>query len=130
MTTSGMSDSTKVSVQVAMDGSPATSALYNRKNALDYPDAFGAGDANGYGPFGEIKWQLGPVQEVGINGTTIEDVIEVCIERLRGFQRGPFACRENALAITAFEEGRNWLLQRTRERQAQNVEGTNAAHAS
>jgi len=54
----------------------------------------------------------------------------VCIDRLRGFQRGPFASRENALAITDLESARNWLLQRTRERQAQGVEGTNQPHAS
>jgi hypothetical protein len=100
-----------------MDGSPAVTPLYNRKNG---PETVG--------PFGEIKWQLGPVAEVGINGTTIEDVIEACIERLRGFQRGPFACRENALAITDLESARNWLLQRTRARQEQGVEGTNEQH--
>jgi hypothetical protein len=113
---------TTVEQQVAMDGSPATSDLYNVKNTSDLglPTA---------GPFGTIKWQLGPVNEVGINGTTIEDVAEVLIARLRGFQAGPFASRENALAITAFEEGVNWLLQRTRKRQAQGVEGTNRPHA-
>ena len=117
--------------QVAMDGSPATSPLYNRKNADPNqvaPEI--ARDDYGFGPFGEIKWQLGPVAEVGVNGTTIEDVIEVCIDRLRGFQRGPFASRENALAITDLESARNWLLQRTRERQAQGVEGTNQKHRS
>ena len=66
----------------------------------------------------------------GINGTTIEDVIEVCITRLRGFQAGPFSSRENALAITDLESARNWLLQRTRTRQAQGVEGKNLAHRS
>ena len=100
-----------------MDGSPATSPLFNYKNE---PGVV-------HGPFGEIKWQLGPVQEAGINGTTIEDVIEVCIARLQRFQRGPFAGRENALAITALEEARNWLLQRTRDRQARGVEGVNVA---
>jgi len=114
--------------QEAMDGSPARSPLYNRKNV---EIAVGAPPTpNGYGPFGEIKWQLGPVAEVGINGTTIEDVIEVCIDRLRGFQRGPFASRENALAITDLESARNWLLQRTRIRQSQGVEGTNEQHRS
>ena len=102
-----------------MDGSPARTELFNRKND---PNAI-------HGPYGEIKWQVGPVGEVGINGTTIEDVLEVCAARLRGFQNGPFKCRENALAITAIEEARNWMLQRTRARQAQGVEGTNTAHA-
>ncbi len=117
--------------QVAMDGSPATSELFNFKNATPehgYGEGFAA--ASPQGPFGEIKWQLGPVGEVGINGTTIEDVIEVCIKRLDGFNAGEFRCRENSLAITALEEARNWLLQRTRARQEQGVEGVNASHAS
>ncbi len=104
--------------QVAMDGSPGESEFFNAKND---PGVV-------HGPFGRVTWQVGPVQEAGVNGATIEDVVEVCIDRLRGFQRGPFASRENALAITAFEEGRNWLLQRTRARQAQGVEGTNQPH--
>ncbi len=117
--------------QVAMDGSPATSPVYNRKNADPHAVAPDLGDGtSGYGPFGEIKWQLSPVQEAGVNGATIEDVIEVCIDRLRGFQRGPFASRENALSITDLESARNWLLQRTRARQEQGVEGTNAQHRS
>lgn len=109
--------------QLAMDGSPAVVELFNRKNlpGEDYPAVAG--------PFGEIHFQFGPIDEVGINGTTIEDVAEVLTERLRGFQRNPtFACRENALAITAFEEGINWLLQRTRRRQEQGVEGRNEPH--
>ncbi len=109
--------------QRAMDGSPAVVELFNRKNLPgdDFP-AIG-------GPFGEIHFQFGPIDEVGINGTTIEDVAEVLIDRLRGFQTNKdFACRENALAITAFEEGVNWLLQRTRKRQAQGVEGRNEPH--
>ncbi len=112
-----------------MDGSAASSVLYNRKNADPYrvaPEI--APGEYAYGPYGEIRWQVGPVNEVGVNGTTIEDVIEVCIERLRGFQRGPFASRENALAITDLESARNWLLQRTRARQQQGVEGTNQPH--
>ena len=106
--------------QVAMDGSPATVDLYNRKNVV--PGHMEVG------PFGTIKWQVGPIHEVGINGTTIEDVLDVLAARLRGFQSGPFKCRENALAITAIEEARNWLLQRTRARQAQGVEGFNKPH--
>ena len=117
--------------QVAMDGSPATTLLFNFKNATadnGYGEGFAA--ASPQGPFGEIKWQLGPVGDVGINGTTVEDVIEVCIARIAAFNAGPFRCRENSLAITAMEEARNWLLQRTRARQEQGVEGTNASHVS
>ena len=57
-------------------------------------------------PFFGIRFQCGPVAEHGINGTTIEEILDVVLERLRGFQAGPFHCRENALAITNIEQGR------------------------
>jgi len=43
---------------------------------------------------------------------------------LRSFQAGPYACRENALALTKIEEAMHWLNHRTAERQARGVEGT------
>ena len=46
------------------------------------------------------------------------------IDRLRGFQAGPFGCRENALALTKLEEAMHWLHHRTRGRMARGVEGT------
>lgn len=82
------------------------------------------------GDYGSIRFQLGPIAEVGVNGTTIEDVIDVLIARLEGFNRGPLRCRENSLAITSLEEARNWLLQRTRTRVSQGVEGVNQPHTS
>ena len=51
-------------------------------------------------------------------------LIAICIDRLRSFQAGPYACRENALALTKLEEAQMWLLSRTRARMARNVEGT------
>ena len=79
-------------------------------------------------PFIDIQFQAGPIKEHGVNGTTIERIISVLVTRLEGFQKGPFRCRENALAITKLEEARQWLNERTQKRQAQGVEGTNTAH--
>jgi len=79
-------------------------------------------------PFIDIKFQLGPIQEVGVNGTTIERVLELLKIRLGGFQQGPFRCRTNALAITKIEEAQMWLEERTKQRVAQGVEGTNQKH--
>ena len=78
----------------------------------------------------KLKFQLGPIKEVGVNGTTIESVIDVLVARLEGFQSGPFRCRENALAITKLEEAKQWLLYRTQKRQNQGVEGENKPHVS
>ena len=76
----------------------------------------------------DITFQVGPIREVGVNGCAIEDVIDVLVARLEGFQKGPFRCRENALAITKLEEAKHWLNERTRKRQEQGVEGRNVAH--
>lgn len=75
-----------------------------------------------------IKFQEGPVQEVGNNGCHIEDVIDFLVEWLRGFQDGPFRCRENALAITHLEEAGLWMVKRRMNRLAQGVEGKNLPH--
>ena len=79
-------------------------------------------------PFVHIKFQLGPVKEVGVNGTQIEDVIDALVTRLKGFQAGDFKCRENSLAVTKLEEARHWLLHRTAARVEQGVEGANLPH--
>ena len=80
--------------------------------------------------FIDITFQEGPIQEVGINGAGIEDVIDVLVERLRGFNEGPTRCRENSLAITHLEEARNWLTRRTILRIQQGVEGSKEPHVS
>lgn len=68
--------------------------------------------------------QNGPVREVGENGDQIDEVIEFVLEKLREFNTPPHNSRETSLAITDIESARNWLLQRTRDRLARNVEGT------
>ena len=71
-----------------------------------------------------ILFQNGPIGEVGVNGVTHEVLLAVLIDRLRCFQAGPFAGRENALALTKLEEAQHWLQSRTRARMARGVEGT------
>lgn len=72
----------------------------------------------------DILFQNGPIPEVGVNGFTHEALIAIVIDRLRSFQAGPFACRENALALTKLEEAQHWLHSRTRARMNRGVEGT------
>jgi len=74
-----------------------------------------------------LRFQEGPVQEAGINGISIEALIAVAIDRLRGFQAGKFACRDNAIALTHLEDALMRLQKRTRDRMARGVEGTLAA---
>jgi hypothetical protein len=64
----------------------------------------------------EILFQNGPIKEVGVNGVTHETLLAILIDRMRGFQVGPFANRDNAVALTKLEEALMWLQRRTRER--------------
>ena len=73
---------------------------------------------------GEIRFQNGPINKVGVNGATNEDLIAIVIDRLQGFQSGEYACRDNALALTKLEEALMWLRHRTEERETRGVEGT------
>lgn len=72
----------------------------------------------------DLSFQNGPIGEVGFNGISNEALLAVLIDRMRGFQAGPYASRENALALTAMEEALMWLQKRTRDRMARGVEGT------
>jgi len=74
-----------------------------------------------------IKFQKGAMAEVGFNGISDEALLAIVIDRLRGFQSGPFSCRENALALTKAEETLLWLNARTRDRMDRGVEGRSVA---
>jgi hypothetical protein len=74
-----------------------------------------------------IQFQNGPIAEVGVNGLTQEVLLAIVADRLRSFQAGPFACSENALALTKVEEAMHWLQQRTLARMRRGVEGTHKA---
>lgn len=71
-----------------------------------------------------IKFQTGASKENGINGIFMEDMISICIERLREFQKSKFKRRENAIVITKLEEALMWLNYRYDDRVNRNVDGT------
>lgn len=73
---------------------------------------------------GSLTFQDGPIAQYGINGTTNEEVLEAILERLNALNQPPYACRENAIAITHIETGLLWLKRRTENRLARKVEGT------
>lgn len=105
---------------------------FTKVTVLDEPGAGGAchkyeinclKDLNG--TCATINFQNGPVKENGINGCHQEDLLAIVIDRLRGFQSGKFACRENAIALTHIETSLLWLNKRTADRVDRGVEGTN-----
>lgn len=50
----------------------------------------------------------------GWNGVTIETLLAVCADRLEGFQAGPYACAENAGALTSIKAALDSLHSRSR----------------
>jgi len=74
-----------------------------------------------------ILFQNGPIPKVGVNGITNEALLAIVIDRLRGFQSGPFACSENQQAMLSTEAALYWLQKRTRNRMQRGIEGTYTA---
>lgn len=72
-----------------------------------------------------IGFQHGPIAEHGVNGITNEALLAVVIDRLEGFQSGPFACDENARALNHALAALGELQKRTARRVESGVEGTN-----
>lgn len=72
-----------------------------------------------------IQFQNGPRKdENSIHGVLDTDLLEIVRDRLKGFQSGEFACRENAIALTKIEEALLWLNKRVEDRIERNVLGT------
>lgn len=72
----------------------------------------------------DISFQNGPINEAGVNGISNEALLAIVEDRLKGFQSGQYACRENQMALDRVQEAMHWLHHRTRERVARGVEGT------
>lgn len=76
-----------------------------------------------------VRFQHGlrndPASEAGIFD---DDLLAIVEDRLEGFQSGPFACNENAVALAAVQEARAALASRVAARMAQGVLGENKAH--
>ena len=75
-----------------------------------------------------IDWQNGPlgrgVVRLAPNGAFVEDVLEVCLERLKFYQDSKFKCSENEIAIHHVMKGLEALDRRTKRREAELTEGT------
>ena len=71
-----------------------------------------------------IKWQDGPLHVSDLNGAFVEDVLEVCRQRLIFYQETEFGCKENEDAIRDIGDAVEALTERTKKRIARGVEGT------
>ena len=76
-------------------------------------------------------WNTGynlPINFISLeeNGVTNEVLLAIVIDRLEGFQSGPFACDGNQKALDACRASLEALHERTRERLARGVENKHA----
>lgn len=73
-----------------------------------------------------IVFQNGARKEIGSQSGLLDvDLLEIVRDRLRCFQAGEFACRENACALTHIEEALMWMNKRVEDRAERGVLGTN-----
>lgn len=73
-----------------------------------------------------IQFQKGPRNVDGSTpGMTEASLLAILIDRLRGFQAGPYSCRENAIQLTHLEECLHWTQARADERARRGVLGHN-----
>ena len=96
-------------------------------------DADGSGASHDYNMnihgdiVASIQFQQGPRDVEGsVPGITEAALLAVLIDRMRGFQSGPYSCRENAIILTKLEECLHWTKARADERAQRGVLGTNA----
>ena len=74
---------------------------------------------------GEIRFQHGPRKEFeSQHGVLDSDLLELVRDRLKAFNQGPYATRENAWAITHIEEALMWMNKRAEDRAERGVLGT------
>lgn len=88
--------------------------------------------AEGHGSMilAEIKFQDGPILEVGNNGVHNEDLLAIVAHRLKCFQSSAFACKENGDALSHVEQALRTLAMRTNRRVAAGIEGTHTTDSN
>ena len=79
----------------------------------------------GYEVSTRIQFQRGPREEPdSIPGILEPVLLAIVMDRLKAFQAGEYACRENAIALTKIEEALLWMKRRADNRAKRGVLGT------
>lgn len=80
---------------------------------------------NDYDILCEVIFQKGPRKDPeSQHGVLDTDLLEIVRHRLQCFQKGEFATRENACALTHIEEALMWMNRRVEDRIERQVLGT------
>ena len=70
-----------------------------------------------------LNFQRGPVKENGVNGLSNEVLLAIVAHRFEGFQKGQFACEDNAEALEHVYDALKVMAKRTSGRVMAQVEG-------
>ncbi len=73
--------------------------------------------------YADLRFHCGNPAD-GITGLSNEALLAVLIDRMQGFQSGPFRCISNAQSLKHLECAMEIFKERTSERTARGVEGT------
>lgn len=104
-----------------------------RVYAEDDPDAV-SGTRHAYtiadrGGTQRLRFQHGPAEETwSFPGILDNDLLAILIDRFEGFQRGQFACEQNAQVLEHLRSALASNQRRDRARVKQGVEGRNLPH--
>lgn len=66
------------------------------------------------------------IPPIHMQGGVRTEILAALAERLRGYQKGPMACRETAIAATKIDEAVLWLRARVDRRKREDVYGKQA----
>lgn len=72
-----------------------------------------------------IEFQKGPVQEEGLNGIFLEDLLLISINQLEHFQNSDFKCQENEDTLRHLRDALHSTRSRQYERNIRGVQGIN-----
>lgn len=87
-------------------GAPTHYAIY-----LVREDGPGEVDGTSVSFSTSLRFQVGD-PKVEVNGISNESILAILIDRLRGFQSGPYPCEENSVALQHLQEAMNALQAR------------------
>jgi len=103
-----------------MDSDPTLSQVTSEQNIYTLDNFANLADKQ------EIVFYMMNEDGSHIDGTTLEEMLRVSIERLKDLN-DRFGCRENSIAITKMQEALMWLNKRTEDRIKRGVEGKHEA---
>lgn len=108
--------------EVFRAGEPGPGGAYHDYTIMTIGELPGQEDST---TVGIIQFQKGARKDPSArHGVLDAELLEIVRDRLKAFQQGEFATRENACALTHIEEVLMWMNKRTEDRAERSVLGT------